>query len=220
MNLQQENAPYQSTLHNPFDEALIARDRPSLRRILQELSATRTPLDIIDNIVTPALEHIGTRWEEGTLALSQVYMSGRMCEEIVDSFFPHADIARANTPSIAIAVLHDCHILGKRIVYSILRTLGHNIVDYGHGIEVDTLVKQVQRDQIHILLISTLMLPSAFMVRDVSQQLKATHPHIKIIVGGAPFRFDEQLWQRVGADAMGRTASDAIGLINRLCPSV
>ncbi|NJN67875.1 MAG: cobalamin-binding protein [Chloroflexaceae bacterium] len=218
MEQEHHDDPYRSTLQRAFDEALLARDRSTLWRILEELSATHAPMDIIDHVVTPALEHIGAAWEEGTIALSQVYMSGRLCEEIIDRFFPHSDIVRADMPPIAIAVLHDYHVLGKRIVHSILRTLGYHIVDYGHGIEVDPLVKRVRQDQIAILLLSTLMLPSAFLVRDVSQQLKATNPHIKIIVGGAPFRFDDQLWQQVGADAMGRSASDAIGLIDRLRP--
>jgi methanogenic corrinoid protein MtbC1 len=209
---------YHSTLQRSFDEALLTRDRSTLWRILEELSATHTPIDIMDHVVAPALEHIGAAWEEGIVALSQVYMSGRLCEEIIDRFFPHSNIVRTDMPPIAIAVLHDYHVLGKRIVHSILRTLGYHIVDYGHGIEVDMLVKQVRQDQIAILLLSTLMLPSAFLVRDVSRQLKATNPHIKIIVGGAPFRFDDQLWQRVGADAMGCSASDAIQLIDRLRP--
>jgi methanogenic corrinoid protein MtbC1 len=35
-------------------------------------------------------------------------------------------------------------------------------------------------------------------------------------VGGAPFLFDDQLWQEVGADAMGKSASDAVAIVERL----
>jgi len=34
-------------------------------------------------------------------------------------------------------------------------------------------------------------------------------------VGGAPFIFDPNLWQEVGADAMGRNAADAIKLLQK-----
>lgn len=38
--------------------------------------------------MVPALDRIGTGWENGTIALSQVYMSGRICEEVVDDLLP------------------------------------------------------------------------------------------------------------------------------------
>ena len=37
----------------------------------------------------------------------------------------------------------------------------------------------------------------------------------KIAVGGAPFLFDPDLWREVGADAMGKNASDAISIVRK-----
>ncbi len=208
--------PNQQELHERLEQALLARDRSTVKTMLQDLRQTQTPLTIIDTIVTPVLEQIGVAWEEGRIALSQVYMSGRLCEDMIPPLLSlEAEQPHANTPPIGIAVLHDHHVLGKRIVHSVLRTLGYPLHDYSHGIEVDPLVERVLQDNIRLLLISTLMLPSALLVRDLSTRLKAECPDVKIIVGGAPFRFDEQLWQVVGADAMGRTASDAIGLVRQ-----
>ena len=67
--------------------------------------------------LVPVLEEIGTGWENGTYALSQVYMSGRICEELVDLILPPTDVMRRTQPKIAIATLEDYHMLGKRIVY-------------------------------------------------------------------------------------------------------
>jgi methanogenic corrinoid protein MtbC1 len=49
-------------------------------------------------------------------------------------------------------------------------------------------------------------------VADVCSQLKARGADIKVAVGGAPFLFDGQLWREVGADAMGRSAGDAVSI--------
>ena len=35
-----------------------------------------------------ALERIGDGWEEGQLSLSQVYMSGVICEEMIEKYIP------------------------------------------------------------------------------------------------------------------------------------
>jgi len=39
-----------------------------------------------------------------------------------------------------------------------------------------------------------------------------------VIVGGAPFRFDPQLWKEIGADAMAYSAADAIAVIEAYYP--
>jgi trimethylamine corrinoid protein len=208
--------PNQQNLHDSLRQALLARDRSAVKSMLQELRQTETPLTIIDTLITPVLEGIGVSWEEGSIALSQVYMSGRLCEDMIPALLSlDTETTHANAPPIGIAVLHDHHVLGKRIVYSVLTALGYRLHDYGHGIEVTPLVERVLQDKVRLLLVSTLMLPSALLVRDLSSRLKAECPEIKIIVGGAPFRFDEQLWSVVGADAMGRTASDAISLVRK-----
>jgi methanogenic corrinoid protein MtbC1 len=96
-----------------------------------------------------------------------------------------------------------------------LRTSGFGLLDYGR-VEADDLVRRAQEDQIQVLLLSTLMLPSALRVKDVRTKLDKMGLQVKIVVGGAPFRFDDQLWQEVGADAMGRNASEAVGIIARI----
>ena len=37
---------------------------------------------------------------------------------------------------------------------------------------------------------------------------------MRVIVGGAPFLFDDKLWREVGADAMGRNAAEAVTLVS------
>ena len=146
------------------------------------------------------------------MALSQVYMSGRICEELVEQVLPPSDPDRKHQPRSAIVVLCDYHMLGKRIVYSQMRASGFELFDYGR-MDVDELVERALADQIRVLLISVLMLPSALKVKQVCARLKAAGAPIRIAVGGAPFLFDDRLWQEVGADAMGHNAADAVSLV-------
>jgi methanogenic corrinoid protein MtbC1 len=83
-------------------------------------------------------------------------------------------------------------------------------------VTVDEAVRRAGEDRIAVLLISTLMLPSALHVRELAARLKAAGKGTKVVVGGAPFLFDPALWREVGADAMGRSASEAAGIIERL----
>ncbi len=191
-----------------FEQALVSLDRVEAKDILLAAGDECTPIELVETIVVPALEHIGAGWESGTIALSQVYMSGRICEEIVDEILPENASGRKHQPKTAIAVLQDYHLLGKRIVHSALRADGYVLKDYGR-VEPESLVKQSLTDGIDVLFLSTLMLPAALLVKEVRDSLKREMPNIRIMVGGAPFRMDSRLWKDVGADAMGKTAGDA-----------
>jgi methanogenic corrinoid protein MtbC1 len=201
-------------LIRPFRAALESLDRVGAESVFKQALASLTPLAAVEQVVVPAMEQVGVAWEAGEVALSQVYMSGRFCEELVDRVLPPSDPDRKHQPRSAIVVLSDYHMLGKRIVYSVMRASGFELFDYGR-MDVDELVARAQADQIRVLLISVLILPSALKVREVCAQLKAAGSTIKVLVGGAPFLFDDRMWRDVGADAMGHSAADAISVVER-----
>ncbi len=82
--------------------------------------------------------------------------------------------------------------------------------------DIVEIVEKTVQQPIDVLLISTLMLPSALQVKDVVAALRQRENSTKVIVGGAPFRMDHDLWRRVDADAHGRTATDVMPIIEAL----
>jgi methanogenic corrinoid protein MtbC1 len=199
-------------LVTPFRQALEALDRVTAEAVFATALEQLPPIRAVEQVVVPALEQVGTAWHDGNVALSQVYMSGRFCEEIVDRVLPPSDPDRKHQPRSAIVVLSDYHLLGKRIVYSVMRASGFELFDYGR-MDVDELVERALADRIRVLLISVLILPSALKVKEACTRLKAANPALKVLVGGAPFQFDPQLWQEVGADATGASAADAVAIV-------
>ncbi len=195
-----------------FEKALLALDRISVNEMIKPPQEGLEAMRHAEELVIPALERIGEKWESGEVALSQVYMGGKICEDAMDNLLATHAVSARKTPKMAIAVLEDHHLLGKRIVVSTLRAAGYDLDDYGR-IDADELIARVKADDVRILLISTLMLPSALRVRKVRDALD---PDVKIVVGGAPFRLDPSLWEEVKADAMCRTASDALPLLAEL----
>ncbi len=198
-----------------LEQALLSLNRVAAMNILSVAVASGPALQTVEPLVVQTLERIGAGWEEGRVALSQVYMSGRICEEVLQQVLPPAGSLSRQHPPMAIAVLEDYHLLGKRLVHAMVRAAGFGLLDYGR-MEVDSLAARVQEDRVEILLISTLMLASALRVRDLRQKLNQAGLKVKLVVGGAPFRFDSQLWREVGADAVGLQAANAIEIIEAL----
>ena len=194
--------------------ALVSLDRLRIEVLFQQAVSRKTPIQVVEEMMAPALLRLGEEWNTGKIALSQIYMGSRICEDIVERVLPIASEARKGYPPMAIAVLNDYHMLGKRIVLSVMRACGFDILDYGR-MEVDELVERVLADNVKFLFVSVLMLPSALKVKAVREELDRRSGQVRIAVGGAPFLFDTELWREVGADAMGRTAADAVTIAER-----
>jgi methanogenic corrinoid protein MtbC1 len=199
---------------NQLERAFLMLDKVEAEEILTKALILGSPIEIAGELVSLTLNRIGTAWEEGKLALSQVYMSGVICEELIDKILPPQSIERKTQPTMAIAVFEDYHMLGKRIIFSSLRASGFELLDLGGGLNIDQLVEIINKENIKILLLSVLMLPSALHIKELKQKLIDTN--VKIVVGGAPFRFDTELWKEVGADACGKDPAEAIQIVSKM----
>lgn len=206
------SSPYMTDAAGAFREALLSSDEEGARRIYEKAAGAYSPLEFVEAVVVPALDDIGTGWADNRYALSQVYMSGRICENIVDAALPPGGRIRESVPETGIALLRDYHALGKRIVCATLRAGGYPLRDYGR-VDTGELVEQVAKDPPDILMISVLMLSSAMEVANVVRRLRSRGVRVRVAVGGAPFRLDRNLWRVVGADIAGATASDALSIV-------
>ena len=73
-------------LADEFHQALESLDRRRVEELFRQSLAFGSPLAITERLIVPALEKIGHDWDSGRVALSQVYMSGRLCEDLVVGF--------------------------------------------------------------------------------------------------------------------------------------
>lgn len=143
-------------------------------------------------------------------------MSGVISEEVLNRILPENYWNSPTKSKIGTAVFLDCHNLGMKIVSSLVRSSGYPVADLGVGVNVERVMDFVGKEDIKILLISVLMLPSALAVKELTQKMAKSYPDVKVVVGGAPFRLDEELWKKVGAHAMGKNAGEIFEILSRL----
>lgn len=209
-----------SNYYEKLLQSLLDVDRVGFRDTLAELLKSITPLEIVENHITPILQQIGSGWGHGQYALSQMYMAGKLCEEVIPALLEEHGSTPKNKVPLAITILQDHHVLGKKIVFCALKSSGYNLIDYGSIQTPGELAEKAMTDKVGILFISTLMLPSALLVKETTRILKEKGAAIKVVVGGAPFNFDLELWKEVGADAMRTTATEAIPLVADLLKEI
>jgi methanogenic corrinoid protein MtbC1 len=101
-------------------------DRIKASEITTQIYTENSDLSLIETIIVESLKIIGDGWEKGCYALAQVYMSGVICEELIDKLIIKSNSKRKEFPKLAIGVFMDYHALGKRIVSSIIKSSGYD----------------------------------------------------------------------------------------------
>ena len=198
-----------------LQQQLLSLDRVGAEALVRAALEQGSSLTVVENLIAPALEGIGDGWEKGEVALSQVFMSSRISEELVSDILHPGGRIRVPQPEMAIVVLEDYHLLGKRIIYSVLRAAGYEVIDLGQ-MDVDGVVAAVAERQIELLFVSTLMLRSALRIKELRARLNGSGARLRIVAGGAPFRFDPGLAEEVGADATAATASELVPVLSQM----
>jgi len=199
---------------NNLEKALLELNEDLAEQIVFEAIKDTSPIEVAGKLITEVLARIGESWEKGEVALSQVYMSGVICEKIIDKVLPPESPNRKNQPKIGIGVFEDYHLLGKRIVASTLRASGIELMDLGGGLTAGKVLDEVEKHRIEILLLSVLMLPSALRIKELMPAL--IQKNVKVVVGGTPFRFDKKLAKEVGAHFYGKDSAEALSIVNSL----
>ncbi len=202
-------------LSRQLEEALLRLDEAAVAALLRPSHGTIEPARLADAVISPALLRIGEGWDQGRLALSQVYMAGRLMEKALEDQ-PGPRPQRLEAPIIGVGVLEDHHALGKRIVCAVLGSAGYAVHDLGSGHSAEALAELAQAHGVQLLMVSVLMLNRALRITQLREALDARGLQaVRLAVGGAPFIHDPSLAERVGADFGGSNAADALTIAAR-----
>jgi trimethylamine corrinoid protein len=179
-----------------------------------------TPEEVVFKIIVPAIEAMVKAISQNfDTSLAQHFISAKIATEVTEDMF-----SRLPTPPESIGTLvvgtafGDLHSLGKRIVTGFLKPLCIKVVDIGVNVPGEKFVDEAVANNAKVIGISSMMLHTArgengcVKVRKILKE-RGLERKIKIIVGGAPYRYDPALYLAVGADGWaddGVTASKEI----------
>jgi methanogenic corrinoid protein MtbC1 len=122
----------------------------------------------------------------------------------------------------------DLHSLGKRIVMGCLKSMMVDVIDLGVNVPAERFVDEAVRLDAQVIAISAMMVHTATGeqgCRKVRQLLRerGLEDRFRLVVGGAPYRFDPELYKTVGADAWAGDGISAgkviVDLIRQVQPS-
>jgi len=198
-----------------YSEAVFDTDRDKAFEVIHAAIAQGvTPEDIVFKVVIPSIEQmIKAISEDFDANLAQHFMASQIASQVTDEMVAQFQTSPETIGRVVIGTSHgDMHTLGKRIVSGCLRSLMIDVIDLGVNVSAERFVDTALEHNAGIIAISSMMVHTArseYGCLAVRQLLKERQleERIKIIVGGAPYTWDTDLYKVVQADAW---ASDGI----------
>ena len=193
-----------------YNEAIYDTDREKAMQVVQAaLEKGATPEMVIFDLVVPAMQQmIKAISEDFDANLAQHFMTAQIAGEVTDAMLKKIEAPPEPIGRIVIGTADgDIHSLGKRIVMGCLKANLIESVDLGVNVPPERFVDEALAAGASAIGISAMMVHTATgdngpkAVRRLLRE-RGLEEKIKLIVGGAPFRFDPDLAQSIGADAV------------------
>lgn len=186
------------------------RSRAAAERLLEN----KTPLEIIDGYIVPALDEVGKDFERGKKFLPQLLLSAETVSRAFEAIKAHLERTGAKTESkgkILIATVSgDIHDIGKNIVKAMLENYGYAVIDLGKDVPIETVIERTKADKPAIVGLSALMTTTVASMERTIARIREEGLPVRVMVGGAVLT--PEYASRIGADFFARDAMASVGI--------
>lgn len=194
-------------------ESIVAQDMEKAENIAKKaLDEGMDPLEIMNKGFREGITKIGDMFDRGEMFLPELIQSAEIMKNVNDiiiSALP--DDSREKNGIIVIGTVQgDIHDIGKILVCSLLKVNGFDVYDIGHDVTTTAFIEKAEEVNADIIGTSALLTTTMKYQKDLEEELKVRgmKDRFKTMVGGAPVT---KRWaERIGADAYGEDATDAV----------
>lgn len=177
------------TLHERITYALQRGITDHIEADTEEgLKSLGSPMKVIEELLMPAMEHVGKLFGEGKMFLPQIVKSARVMKRAVAQLKPHMNdnYTYQDGGKIVLATVKgDVHDIGKNIVSLVLSCNGYRVIDLGVMVEAEEIIHTATTEGAIAICLSGLITPSLEEMRRVVALAEERGLLIPIIVGGA-----------------------------------
>ncbi len=146
-----------------------------------------TPVAIINQILVPAMRHVGELFGRGEILLPFVLQSAEVMKQSVSFLEPFMEAAdsRHATKILIATVQGDVHDIGKNLVDIILSNNGYKVFNIGIKVPAETIIEKARDHQVDLIGLSGLLVKSAIVMKETLSQYREAGLTCPILLGGA-----------------------------------
>ncbi len=197
---------------NSLRAAIIRGLTEKAAALAERLLGDRSPFDLVEQEIIPALNFVGEGFEKGTLYLPQLLRSAEAAKCAFARMKAHMEKDSApikgGHPIVLATVEGDIHDIGKNIVKLLLENYGFAVEDLGRDVPAERVVEAVVRLRAPLCGLSALMTTTVPAMEKTIEKLRENAPFCKVVVGGAVLT--EEYAARIGADKYAKDAMETV----------
>ncbi|OHD62100.1 MAG: hypothetical protein A2096_03685, partial [Spirochaetes bacterium GWF1_41_5] len=197
--------------------AVLRGSKDTVQTLVDEARALGIdPFLIIRDIMVPAIQEAGSRYDKKEFFLPQLVAAAETMERGVALLRPFIEKQAQEKRGIILlaSVKGDIHDIGKNIVSLLLRNNGYDIIDLGKSVDEKTIAREAKEKKADIIGLSALMTTTMTEMKTVINELKKQQIKSRIMVGGAVV--NSAFAESIGAHGYAPDAVKAVKEADRL----
>lgn len=179
-----------------------------VERLTAAALETRPELEVVDNLLIPALDEVGRRYEAGTLYLPQLIGAANAARagfDLIQRRLEQRGERAVSRGKILLATVRgDVHDIGKNIVATVLRNYGYTVLDLGRDVPPERVAETALGEGVGLVGLSALMTTTLPAMEETIRALRAAGCTCPVMVGGAVLTAESAA--ALGADYYARDA--------------
>ena len=213
-----EGAETDPMASNPLYQAVLNGLKSEGAQLTRQMLETTDSMEIVNNILIPALDKIGADFEKGTIFLPQLIMSAAVAQSAFEEIRKAMILGNKQPESkgkiVMATVKGDVHDIGKNIVKVLLENYGYDVIDLGKDVEYQAVVDAIKENDAKLVGLSALMTTTLVSMKETIELIHKNNLDCKIFVGGAVLT--PEYAKEIHADFYAKDAKESVDIAKKI----
>src|SRR6202011_5335688 len=182
------DATVEVRIHN----AILRRRKDGIEAKIDEALEKRDPVDVLNNVLLPAMKEVGDKFGSGELILPFVLQSAEVMKKAVahlEQFLERKEGVSKGVVVLA-AVFGDVHDIGKNLAGTILWNNGYTVHDIGKQVPVNTILDKAVEVGANAIGLSALLVSTSKQMPALVKEQASRGLSYPVVIGGAAINRD------------------------------
>lgn len=201
---------------------ILGETEDCVKTVQDAIDAGIEPMKAITEGLAKGMEVVGDKFENKEYFLPEMLLAAEAMYAGLELLLPllKKEEAEVKEKVILGVVEGDIHDIGKNIVKAMLTAAGYEVIDLGVDVPASEFVEKALEEGATVIAMSTMMTPTLMSMKDVEEQLakKGLKGKVKTLIGGGSVT--EQWRSRMGSDAYGEDAVEAVDRVKMLVEEI
>ncbi len=166
---------------------ILHRKKDGVEADIDEALTSKTPVQVLNDVLLPAMKDVGDRFGAGELILPFVLQSAETMKKAVGHLEQFLERKEGYTKGkvVLATVYGDVHDIGKNLVNTILSNNGYTVFDLGKQVPLNTIIDKAVEVEADAIGLSALLVSTSKQMPLCVKELHKRGLDFPVVVGGA-----------------------------------